>query len=161
MRTKLEHEAKSTLYDQDFYEWTQRSARELRDHTISRDDLELVAQEIEDMGKRDFREMKSRARQLILHLLKWVAQPYHRSRSWQQSIVEQRNELENIFEDSPSLRQQLDTELNSSSRIYSSAIREATAETSLGREAFPGALPWTLEQLLDHGYWPERWAELE
>ena len=35
------------------------------------------------------------------------------------------------------------------------ARREAAAETGLPAATFPEACPWTVEQLLDEGFWPD------
>ncbi len=61
------------------------------------------------MAKRDRRELLSRIVILLAHLLKWQYQPAHRSNSWRGSIVEQRYQIEKQLEDSPSLKNQLET----------------------------------------------------
>lgn len=49
-----------SLYDSDFFEWTQYVGEALRQGRLSEADLEHVAEEIVDMGKRDRREVYSR-----------------------------------------------------------------------------------------------------
>ena len=63
------------LYDQDFFEWTRHHARLLREGRVAEADLAHLAEEIEDVGKRDQRELRSRLEVLLVHLLKWTAQP--------------------------------------------------------------------------------------
>ena len=66
-------------YDDDFYAWTQAQAAALRaiprqaigDHV----DIEHVAEEIEDLGKRDLREVESFLKRLVEHLVKIDACP--------------------------------------------------------------------------------------
>jgi hypothetical protein len=41
---------------------------------------------------------------LFAHLLKWQFQPDHRSNSWKVTIVEQRYQIEQLLEMSPSLK---------------------------------------------------------
>ena len=48
------------LYDEDFYQWTVRNAELLRAGRIREADLVNIATEIEDMGKRERRELLSR-----------------------------------------------------------------------------------------------------
>ena len=80
-------------YDDDFYAWTQTQAAALRlipkasigEHI----DIEHVAEEIEDLGKRDLREVGSLLMRLVEHLIKiradansasaahWSAEAYH------------------------------------------------------------------------------------
>ena len=93
-----------SLYDQDFAVWTSETAQLLRAGRFDEVDIEHVAEEIEDMGKRDKRELHSRLTVLLLHLLKWNWQPNKQSSGWQSTIITQRAELEQLFEDSPSLR---------------------------------------------------------
>ena len=51
----------------------------IRQGRLAEVDLEHVAEEIEDMGKRDRREVRSRLIVLMMHLLKWQLQPELRS----------------------------------------------------------------------------------
>jgi Domain of unknown function DUF29 len=37
---------------------------------------------------------------------------------------------------------------------YRDATLEAVAETGLSGSTFPEACPWTVEQVLDAGFWP-------
>ena len=78
------------LYDRDFYEWTVRNAELLRSGRATEADLEHIAEEIEDMGKREQRELYSRLKVLIAHLLKWQVQPDRRGSSWESAILVQR-----------------------------------------------------------------------
>ncbi|MBI3698676.1 MAG: DUF29 family protein, partial [Acidobacteria bacterium] len=63
------------LYDLDFFEWTARNAELLREGRFTEADMEHIAEELEDMGKRDRRELESRLELLLEHLLKWQMQP--------------------------------------------------------------------------------------
>lgn len=109
-------------------------------------DREHLAEEIADMGKRDRREVRSRMTVLLMHLLKWEAQPEMRQESsWRATIVEQRAELALLFEDSPSLRRVAADEL---AKVYGHAVQRAAAETGLGVETFPPECPYRIEELL-------------
>jgi hypothetical protein len=111
--------------------------------------LEHIAEEIEDMGKRDRREVVNRSAVLVTHLLKWQFQPERRSRSaasWANTISTQRRELRLILDDSPSLQRHLRQELD---RIYTRAVKDAVRQTKLPRDPFPQQCPYTLEQVLD------------
>jgi hypothetical protein len=63
------------LYDRDFFEWTARNAQLLREGRFAEVDAGHLAEEIEDVGKRDRREVRNRLKVLLVHLLKWTAQP--------------------------------------------------------------------------------------
>jgi hypothetical protein len=140
-----------TLYDTDFADWCALTAELVRSGRLAEVDLEHVAEEIEDMGKRDRRAATNRTRVLILHLLKWAAQPDKRSPSWKTTIVEQRRRLNAIFEDSGSIRSSVRGNLG---RIYQDASQDALLEMGLS-----GCLPceclWSLEQILDTQFFPD------
>lgn len=140
------------LYDEDFFAWTQRTAELLRDGRFDDVDVEHAAEEIEDMGKRDLKELNSRMQVLLLHLLKWRLQPDKRSPSWQATIVTQRIEIEATLLQSPSLRARLRQELPGN---YLRAIKRALPETGLERERFSTECPFTIEQILDESFLPE------
>ena len=49
----------TTNYDVDFFKWTQEQARLIREGRWSEIDVEHAAEELEDMAKRDQREVQS------------------------------------------------------------------------------------------------------
>ena len=49
-------------------------------------DIEHLAEEIEDVGKSEQRELENRMAVLLAHLLKWQFQPTHRGASWQKRL---------------------------------------------------------------------------
>src|SRR5947209_7093944 len=91
-------------YEDDFFEWTQEQARLLRSGEFSQIDATNVAEEIESLGRRDRRELGHRLENLMTELLKWRCQPGARCGHWSAEILQQRFEIEQIIEDSPSLR---------------------------------------------------------
>jgi hypothetical protein len=139
-------------YDRDFFAWTQATSARLRTGRFDELDVENAAAEIEDMGKRDLKELNSRTQILLQHLLKWRLQADKRSASWRATIVTQRIEIEALLRDSPSLAAQLRSEL---ARNYAGAVKRAVAETELDRDEFPAKCPFTLAQLLDEEFLPE------
>lgn len=138
-------------YDDDFFLWTQRAAALLREGRLSPVDIEHVAEEVEDMGKRDRRALESRLDVLLAHLLRWTHQPEHRSRSWRGTILTRRARIERIVRDSPSLRRQL-PEL--AERAYQRAVALAANDTGLPIAAFPATCPWGADDVVDAGFLP-------
>ncbi len=136
----------SSLYEQDFYQWTQEMAIALRAGRVSALDWENLAEEIESLGKSDRRSLQSRLEVLIMHLLKWQYQPSKQSNSWRFTIAEQRLRIQSLLVDSPSLKVYIDAELP---RSYQNACKLATAETGLERETFPANCPYTVSELLN------------
>lgn len=139
------------LYDEDFYQWTIRNAELLRAGRASEADLAHIAEEIEEMGKRERRELLSRLSILIMHLLKWQAQPDRRGNSWTATIRLQRKEIADLLLEMPSLRAYLAKNL---SKAYEYGVVTAVAEPGLPVEAFPSTCPFPLDALLDPDFLP-------
>jgi hypothetical protein len=139
-------------YDRDFYAWLMTNAELLRQGRLSEIDAEHIAEELEDMGKSERRALESWLRVLILHLLKWQHQPTLRGPSWQQSMDNARDENERRHVDSSSLRPRLGELV---AARYPNARKNAMRETGLPLATFPETCPFTLDQLLDEGWWPE------
>ena len=79
-----------TLYEQDFWLWTQTMAEALKSGNFSQLDLEHLADEVESLGRSDRRELQSRLIVLLMHLLKWQFQAEMRAGSWKGTLREQR-----------------------------------------------------------------------
>jgi hypothetical protein len=141
----------SVLYDEDFFAWTRRSAELLRAGQFAQADIEHIAEEIEDMGKRDLRGLDNRVEVLLIHLLKWQLQPEKRSRSWQTTVVSQRNRIKRLLRQSPSLRRKIYAHLAGN---YEDAVNLAVIETGLPPSRFPRECPFTVEQILDPEFLP-------
>jgi len=144
--------AHTTLYDADFYAWTQQQADALRADKLGTLDVENLIEEIEDMGKRQKQELRSRLKVLFMHLLKWQYQPNLQSRSWQLTIKEQRFEIREHIAENPSLKHLLHEIIDGA---YRGALIGAEHETGLNKTAFPPVCPWTFEQAMDDDFWPE------
>lgn len=138
-------------YEADFYAWTQESAALLRAGRFAEADIAHVAEEIEDMGRRDLRELDSRVQVLLAHLLEWQLQPERRTPSWRATITTQRLELDALLAQSPSLRPRL---VSGIAENHRRAIRRAAAEVNLAPERFPPICPYSLEQVLDDDFLP-------
>ncbi len=132
-------------FDRDFANWAQAQARLIREGRWNEVDTENVAEEIDDLSKSQHRELRSRLRILIMHLLKWDHQPERRTGSWISSVIEQRARIEDLLHDSPSLRGVIESYANA---VYETARKEAEAETGLPIDVFPPDLPYTVEQLM-------------
>ncbi len=138
------------LYEQDFFQWTQTTAALIRAGKWQDIDRESVAEELESLGKRDRREVRRRLKALVYDLLKWWAQPGERCGRWRSTIRTQRDEVEMILRDSPSLQAHLSTFLTES---YPVAREKALADTGL--YMLPETCPFTSAQILDADYWPD------
>jgi hypothetical protein len=136
-------------HDNDFYAWTQEQAYLLRTGQFHQIDVANIAEEIEDMGRSEKRELESRLEILIMHLLKWQFQPNLSSRSWQLTIKEQRIRLEKLLKENPSLNSYLSDSLE---KIYQLAIISAERETGLS--SFPENCPYSLTEIFSSEFLP-------
>jgi hypothetical protein len=93
-----------TPYEKDVVAWSSEQATLLRSGKFSEIDLEKIAEEIEDVGKSEQRELASSMSLLIAYLLKWKYQPSHRGTSWEKNIKAQRKEILYTLKESPSLK---------------------------------------------------------
>jgi len=102
--------AKGELYDQDFVRWTEEQAAALRrakDWNLPLD-WENLAEEIDSLGRSQRTELKSQTRRILRHLFKLDASPSTEPRGgWRSTIREARAEIEDVLEDSPSLRREI------------------------------------------------------
>lgn len=95
-------------YETDFYAWLQGQAAILRERRPPWLDWENLAEEVESMGRQERRELVNRLRVLLAHLLKWRFQPERRGVSWEVTIADQRDQIQDILKDNPSLKPFLD-----------------------------------------------------
>ena len=139
----------SDLYDENFILWTEQQATLLRrraDGDLVNDaelDWRNLAEEIEAVGGNTRRELRNRLTRLLQHLLKWQYQPELRSRSWRATIRTQRQEIEDLLADNPSLRAKLPEFITAA---YPRARAAALDETGLLE--LPEELPFAAEQAL-------------
>jgi hypothetical protein len=140
------------LYETDFYAWTQEQARLLRERRWSDLDLENLVDEVESVGGSEKREIRNRLTILLAHLLKWKYRPGHRGSSWTGTIFEQRGQLADILESSPSLRDYFRRQVEDR---YLSGRLAAAKETGMAFGLFPEQCPFTVDQILDLHFFPE------
>lgn len=141
----------NTLYDSDFYAWTQEQAKLLREQKWESVDIANVVEEIESLGRQERRELRNRFGVLLGHLLKWQYQPEHHGNSWQATIREQRRKIRTLLQESPSLQTCLEEVLRTG---YENGLDLAVRETNLPYSIFPESCPYTLEQALDVEFLP-------
>ena len=150
-RAALKPPPADDLYEPDVYLWTRAQAALLRARRFDELDLAKLVEEVESVGGSEKREIKSRLGVLIGHLLKWKYQPGGRSSGWVGTITEQRQQLDDIMEMSPSLRgypAQVFAHCHLSGRLL------ASKDTGIDFTLFPDAAPFTVEQALDLDYLP-------
>jgi hypothetical protein len=141
----------ATTYENDIVAWAKEQAYLLRSGKLSALDIEHIAEEIEDVGKSEQRELASRMAVLLSHLLKWQYQPERQCSSWQRTIKEQRKAVLRRLKNTPSLKVSLnDTEWLED--VWGDAVSIAIHET--GMDCFPEGCPWTIGNILSEDWLP-------
>jgi Domain of unknown function DUF29 len=145
-------------YEDDFYAWTQYQAEVLRTLRTrdNRFDRERVAEEIEDLGKSERDAVESQITRILEHFLKLAHSPADRPRyGWMRSIAEARGVLKRKL--SPTLRRNAE-------EAFLSLYEEAREQGALGLREYgedtaaatlPPDCPYTLDQVLHWGWYPE------
>ncbi|NDK97859.1 DUF29 domain-containing protein [Photorhabdus bodei] len=141
-----------TRYETDVVAWANEQAALLRAGKLSEIDIANIAEDIEDVGKSEQRELASRMAVLIAHLLKWKYQPSDRGTSWERTIKAQRKEILYDLKESPSLKTKLD-DSNWVDVVWSKAVASAMNETGL--DVFPDVSIWGMSQILSPEFYPE------
>lgn len=135
----------TTAYESDIVAWANEQATFIRAGRFDLLDLEHIAEEIEDVGKSEQRELANRMAVLLAHLLKWEYQPERRGNSWQRTITEQRKRVQLRLLATPSLT----SKLNDSdwwADVWADAVSQTIAET--GIDSLPDTCPWSVEEIL-------------
>lgn len=140
-----------SLYETDFYAWTQEQAKLLRKCQWSQLDLPNLIEEIESLGKQERQELRNRLSILLGHLLKWQYQPQQRSRSWLSTIRVQRRDTQRLIQDNPSLKPYLQEAFQ---EAYQNGRDLAVGETDLPLKTFPPNCLYALEEILDSRFYP-------
>jgi len=142
-------------YETDFVAWTEHQAELLRARRAELEpfglDIENLLDEVETLGRTVKRELQSRLTRLLEHLLKWQYQPQRRGKSWRITVSNQREGIEDLLNESPSLRHMLDAVLKDRYRL---ARERAARATESNPDTYPADCPWTVAQVLDPNFWP-------
>jgi hypothetical protein len=142
MATRIETKP-SDLYERDIYAWSKEQAALLRARRFGDLDLEHLTQEVEDVGESLYREVRSRVRTIIEHLLKLERSPATEPRAgWEKTIRTQRADLADDL--TPSLRPRIEANLP---RFYEAATTLREHGESAAADALPATCPYTLEQI--------------
>jgi Domain of unknown function DUF29 len=140
-----------SLYEQDYLLWIEDIVNKLRNRDIEGLDFENLIEEIESLGRSDKRELESRLRELLEHILKrnYVNMP-DCYRGWVESIVKQRIGIEDLFADSPSLKSYFAQVFD---KAYANALK--IVRKSYPEYQFPDIWPFVrdIEDILNEDFW--------
>lgn len=141
-------------YDIDFAGWIREQVERLRKERGEGLDIPHLIEELEGMSRKDRQAFGNQLRHLLLHLLKWRYQPSHRSASWEISINQARDELEDLLASNPSFANE-NFKHEQLAKAYERARRDAVTETGLPGDVFPTELPFSEEEIFESGFFPD------
>ena len=144
----------TTSYQADIIAWANEQAALIRAGKFDQLDLENIAEEIEDVGKSEQRELASRMAVLLAHLLKWKFQPERQGKSWKFTMTAQRKEISYLLKEAPSLRIKLE-DAQWLEILWLRAKIQAENETGLEIDTFPEVCPWRMDDVLTENWLPE------
>jgi len=140
--------ALNALYNSDETGWLERMAQLIQDGQFEQLDYENLAEYLHDRAERDKSEVRSRLQQLIVHLLKWEHQSKKRTRSWQNTILKQREKLEDRLYAKTLANYAREVLAN----VYPKAVKRAARETGLDAAVVPVTCPYSLDYLLGEDF---------
>ena len=140
------------LYERDFYVWTQDQAAAIRALAKGRQrgsnalDYERLADEVEGLGKTEYREVRSFTARIIEHLFKlaWSTSENPKP-GWRSEILVFRRELEAAL--TPTIRRRVEDELE---KIHLSAASVVAEQFTAHEPDSPqdAARRWTWDQIV-------------
>lgn len=142
------------LYEIDDYLWLEETIKLLKTKDLENLDLDNLIEELESLGRNDLNKVRSLLKQIIIHilLLEYWQEEYERNyRHWQGEIIACRDDLNNSL--TTTLKNKLIQELE---HIYNVAVKIVSTKTGLSSNLFPENCPYSLEQLLDDNWYPEK-----
>ncbi len=116
------------LYDTDEYAWIAQQVAALEAGDFNQLDGTNLAVFLTDMAKRDRRDLQSRLTLLASHIIKFHAQPDQISTSWQVTVLTQQSEIEEITNDSQTLKNEVTAMLP---KVQRNAVKYASIETGM------------------------------
>lgn len=129
----------SSLYETDFFEWTQEQAKALQEHNIKALDWNNLKEEIEDLGNEKLNAVNSFFKRLIEHRLKLdYSQDIYPRNHWLREVDNFQDEIEDRL--TKTLLKKIDID-----KQYERARRVVLREYKLN---IPKQCPYTLEELL-------------
>ncbi len=134
----------SQLYETDETAWLEEMAALIHQQRWEDLDYAHLEEYLGDVAARDRRRVESRLTTLLMHVLKWIYQPDHRTLSWRSTILERQQKLRREA-DRGVLRKHAEAVL---SQVYPDAVARAAVETGLPATSFPAQCPFALDQLL-------------
>jgi hypothetical protein len=136
-----------SLYESDYHQWALKTAAALRSGRLGEVDIEVVAKEIEDLGKTERHKLTNFLVVLITDVVKWEHQQALRSPDRRSSMRENQRRLTLVLEQNPSLRAATEEAIAEAYRV---AVIVVSTETQISEQDFPAKCPYAWSELIDY-----------
>jgi hypothetical protein len=153
--SKPDHQPQN-LYESDLNLWLERTIDQLKASDLDNLDITNLIEELEGLAGRDKRELKSRLRTLLEHLLKRCYVPMPREfNGWERTIREQRRQIKDIIKQSPSLR---NIWIATFDEVLEDALDEVRQEAGYKAVNFPSTWQFScdIEVILNVDFWADK-----
>lgn len=130
---------RAASYEVDFSAWSAAQAAALQEGRFGDLDIVNLVDEVESLGRSEYDAFVSAIEIVLVHMLKWDAQPEKRTPSWVASIVEHRRRVDRRLRDNPSFKARIQDAVQ---RAFEVATAKAAGETNLPLEAYPEQNPF-------------------
>lgn len=140
----------------DLSAWADAQARALREGRIGRLDRENLSGMVARLGLRERQELRARLGVVLTGLLRWAEQVDLRCHGWAMTLDGQRQRIARSLCENPSLRRELPDLI---ARIYPAARARAVLESALFEDSFPEACPFSEEDILTIGSYPDPYGD--
>lgn len=148
-----------TPIEDDFYGWIGDQLTVLRSRQHELLDFDALAEELDEMGRRERDAPVSNLEIIFSHMLKLAYEPSKAARTrnerlWKQTIAEHRNRLQDILERSGSLASKFDED-DFKGKAYKRARRLAGIAIAPDQQPIgPSECPWSRRQILADDFFP-------
>ncbi|NMF56669.1 DUF29 domain-containing protein [Pseudanabaena yagii] len=140
-----------TLYERDLDLWLETAIAQLKAGDFHNLDVENLIEELEGLSGSNKREVETRLKRLIEHILKrcYVNMP-ECFRGWEVTIINQRDELQKLLKQSPSLKRHFSKMFDDSFATALKIVRTEYLET-----AFPETWQFNrdIDTMLNVDFW--------
>jgi hypothetical protein len=152
------------LYDTDFVAWADEQAELLRQRRFELLDLDNLIEEVDYLAGKYRDALESHLTTIMTHLLKLAYTEGSRDpeRGWRISVRNARKAISRLIDRHPSLGGELVSLGSGVSECVQTAYRYARqdahdelADFGDTHAPFPDTCPWSLQEVLDEGFWPE------
>ena len=132
-------------YQDDLYTWVFEQVALLKAGRVDEIDAANIAEELADVGNEQYDKLESALAVLLMHLLKWDHQPQFRSRSWANTVREQRRRIVRVLKKNPGLKPHIAEAI---AEGYADGRDRASSETNLAPSSFPAECPYSWDDIL-------------